>query len=1010
MQKSTNVKRVLTKIMKVSFTQLFLVFIWVGNSLAHDTHGQELLERTISLKLQDKEIQEVLIQLERTAEIKFIYSPKVIQSERKVSLIAQNERLSEVLSRFLNPLGITYKTFKNQIVLSYLAEVPEELPKPEPTVIVAPIEGKVKDRNGASMPGVSIQVKGTTRGTISDPEGNFKINADAGETLVFSFVGYQAKEVKIENVTQAINVSMSESSASINEVVVIGSRGVPRTDVERPVPVDVIGAKELQGTGQVELAQMVQFNSPSFNSAKTGINGVANYADPATLRGLSPDQMLVLVDGKRRHQFSGLNLNVTVGLGTVVTDMNSIPSLALERMEVLRDGAAAQYGSDAIAGIVNLALNKSVGKGTFKTQYGVTKMGDGATYLGAFNYGFRLGKEKSYLNLSLQYQHADATDRSDFYNPRPVTGGSYTGIYSNTQATDEAAREARKVWPTYGTFKVGQYGSNQTTAYQGFYNLGYPLANNWSLYSFGGVSLKEVKALGFFRVATPTNANSTPELFPDGYTPELPGKTRDLSTVVGLSRKLEGGWNIDLSTGYGYNNLDLWARNTTNPSMGAASPTDFYVGRSAFGQSTTELNLNRNYKGVAGTKSMNVAFGSQFRIDQFILEKGSAESYQVGSLATAKGKAPGSSGRPGIAPEDETNAKRTNFGIYADVESDITDRFLVAAALRYENYSDFGSNVSGKLATRFKLSESISLRGSINKGFRAPSLAQTYNSVTTSTVQAGAIIQTKQLPNNDPRLEKIGIEKPTAETSWNYNLGVTAKAGNKFLFTLDAYQIDIKDRIILAERMIVSQIAALKPLFTGISEIRFFTNHVNTTTKGIDFVTTFKHDFNRKNRFNASLALTFNQTKITGQRPTPELLQAGTANKILVIDTVSISLIETAQPRQKIHLNLGYQIGKFNFNWRTSYFGEVTAWEKPTGKPHITQTFGAKTLHDIAISFAPTSKLSFSVGSNNVTNVYPDRVALNFAGYSNGQIPYSRNVNQFGFNGAFYYLNGSLNF
>jgi len=454
----------------------------------------------------------------------------------------------------------------------------------------------------------------------------------------------------------------------------------------------------------------------------------------------------------------------------------------------------------------------------------------------------------------------------------------------------------------------------------------------------------------------------------------------------------------------------LWAKNTTNPSMGTASPTDFYVGRSAFGQSTTEANINRNFRGVAGTKSLNVALGVQFRIDQFILEKGSLESYQVGALATTKGKAPGSSGRPGIAPEDETNAKRTNLGIYADVESDITDRFLVAAALRYENYSDFGGNVSGKLAARLKLTESFSLRGSINKGFRAPSLAQTFNSVTTSTVQAGAIIQTKQLPNNDPRLEKIGIEKPTAETSWNYNLGVTAKAGDQFLFTLDAYQIDIKDRIILAERMIVSQIAALKPLFAGISEVRFFTNHVNTTTKGVDFVSTFKHSFNRNNRLNVSLALTVNQTKITGQRATPDLLQAGTANKILVIDTVSISLIETAQPRQKAHLNISYQMGKFNFNWRTSYFGAVTAWEKPTGKPHITQTFGAKTLHDIAITFAPSPKLNFSVGSNNFTNVYPDRVALNFAGYTNGQIPYSRNVNQFGFNGAFYYLNATLNF
>ena len=307
---------------------------------------------------------------------------------------------------------------------------------------------------------------------------------------------------------------------------------------------------------------------------------------------------------------------------------------------------------------------------------------------------------------------------------------------------------------------------------------------------------------------------------------------------------------------------------------------------------------------------------------------------------------------------------------------------------------------------RYKITNGLSVRASINRGFRAPSLAQTFNSVTTSTVQAGAIIQTKQLPNNNPNLAKIGIEQPTAETSLNYNLGVTAQAGADFLFTLDAYQIDIKDRIILSERMIVNNIAALKPLFPGISEIRFFTNHVSTTTKGIDFVTTYKHSFSSRSRLNVSLALTLNQTKVTGQRATPTLLQNGTTAKILVIDTVSIGLIETAQPRQKAHLNVGYQLGKISLNWRVSYFGGVTAWEKPLNRPHITQDFGAKTLHDVSISYAPSSKFTFTIGANNVTDVYPDRVALNFAGYSNGQIPYSRNVNQFGFNGAYYF--GSL--
>ena len=1015
MQKPLFNQAFLLKMMKISLTQCVFSLAFVLQILANDGKAQDLLEKNVSVNLQNVSMQDALSEIGKVADAKFFYSSKIIQSERKVSLQAQNLKFSEVLSRLFSPMNISYKVYGNQIVLNTLIEQTTAEKSPNPNsesvaiVVADPITGKVIAINGESLPGVSVVVKGTKRGVSTDPDGSFRINAEKSEILQFSLIGYKNQEITVGE-SNIINVTLEEATSQLTEVVVIGSRGQPRTDVERPVPVDVLNAKELQATGQVELGQMIQFTSPSFNSAKTGINGVANYADPATLRGLSPDQVLVLVDGKRRHQFSALNLNVTVGLGTVVTDMNSIPSLALDRVEILRDGAAAQYGSDAIAGIVNLALNKSVEKGIFKTQYGVTQKGDGGTYMGSLNYGFKLGKEKSYLNMTLHYQHAEGTDRSDFYNPRPVVAGAYTGIYSTTQATDEATRKTRGVWGDYGTFKVSRYGSNQNTAYQGFYNLGYPINDKWNLYSFGGVSTKYVLAYGFFRIANPSNANSTPELFPDGFTPELPGQTVDYSSIVGLNKKVIDGWNLDFSAGYGHNYLDLWANNTVNPSMGASSPTEFYVGRSAVGQTTVEANISKNYKGLLGIKAMNVAFGSQYRTEQFILGQGSKESYEVGPLALSKNKAPGSSGRPGIAPADETNAKRSNIGVYADVETDVTDKFLIAAALRYENYSDFGSNVSGKLAARLKLNESISIRGSINKGFRAPSLQQTYNSVTTSTVQAGAIIQTKQLPNADPRLAQLGIEQPKAENSLNYNIGVTAKAGDKFLFTLDAYQIDITDRIILSERMIVNSITSLKPLFPGISEIRFFTNHINTRTKGVDFVSTFNHKFNAKNKFTASIALTFNETKLTSQKATPSLLQAGTTAKILMIDTVSISLIETAQPRHKVLVSLGYQLNKLNFNVRGSYFGSVKAWEKPAGKPHITQTFGGKTLIDVAIVYAASPKFSISVGSNNVTNVYPDKVLTNFAGYTNGQIPYTRNANQFGFNGSFYYANVTLNF
>ena len=1008
------------KLMKMTLTQLSLAILLTTFVFGGNPKAQDILNKPVSIRLENAELRDALMQLERTAEVQFVYSSKAIQANRKVSIAANNKKLSDVLDATLKPLKIGYRVIGGQIMLNADTRMSETAPLSKneqlgqniKANLAQTITGVVKDEKGEPAPGVSVVIKGTTKGVQTDADGKFSIQAEVGNVLVFTSVGYVKQEVTVTKDMATLNISLKEDLGTLGEVTVVGSRGKARTDVDRPIPVDVLSAKDLQLTGQTELGQMAQFSSPSFNSAKYGINGVANYADPATLRGMSPDQILLLVNGKRRHQFSALNLNVTLGKGTVTTDMNSVPSLAIERLEILRDGAAAQYGSDAIAGIVNLGLNKSVGIGTFKTQFGQTKAGDGTQYMGSINYGFKLGKEGSFLNATLSYNHADGTQRSD-----PFTGRIYFAAGTNAAATlirEDSMRTARGKYPTSTSgkpFTVSTYGSNPLTAIQTFVNIGYPLSNGWSLYAFGGTSQKNVAAEGFFRNAIPSDANSNVAIYPDGYDPDLPGVSKDISAVVGLNRKLEKGWNMDFSTGFGHNYLDLWAKNTTNPSMGAASPTDFYVGRSGFGQSTTEANLSKSFD-VKGIKSLNFAVGSQYRIDFFKLTQGDANSYKEG---TVTGKASGSSGRPGIAPADEVDTKRSNIGLYADVESDITDKFLVMAALRFENYSDFGNNISGKLATRVKLTDNFSLRGSINKGFRAPSLQQIFNSVTTSTVQAGAIRQTKQLPSNDPRLKTLGIEDPKAETSWNYNLGVTAKAGEKLLFTLDAYQIDIKDRIIISEALTTAAVPAVKTALTGttIQEISFFTNHLSTKTTGIDFVTTFKHSFNDKNRFTASLALTANKTEISSVKATPSQLTAGATNPatILIIDTISRSLIETSQPRQKAILSLGYQMNKFNFTVRANHFGEVIAWEKAAAPiNHRSQTFSAKTIFDVVITYNVLKNLSVSLGANNLTDVYPDKVLSNYASYFTGQTPYTRNANQFGFNGAFYYLNATLNF
>ena len=997
---------------------VILLVLFNGISYGRNAFAQNVLDKEVTLTCQAQRLDAVLAQLETATGATFVFSPRLVGADRIVSVSAKQEKLAAVLTALLTPLRINYEPVGNQIVLKNRKTTQTDPYPNAETNTESPITGTVKTKTGELLAGVNILVKGTQRGAVTNAEGAFTINANVGDVLVVSFVGFTPLEVRLAD-TNPIAVALSEAADMLAEVAVVGSRaGTARTDVDRPVPVDILSAKELQSTGQTEVGQQVQFTSPSFNSTKNGINGIANYADPASLKGLSPDQMLVLVDGKRRHQFAAVQNNVTVGKGTVVTDLNTIPALALERVEILRDGAAAQYGSDAIAGIVNLALKKTIGKGSASLQYGGTSKGDGQGYTAGLNYGFGLGKKGGYLNLTGSYQDVKGTDRSDPYNPQPVVGGTYTGIYTNVAATDQALLKSRGYWGdgTYGSFSPTKYGSNAMKSGQVFYNVGLPLGGGWSLYSFGGYSSKQVFAQAFIRTALATSATSNPDLYPDGYVPQLPGTSVDYSTLVGIKRALPGGWSVDFSTGYGKNYLDQNAKNSSNASMGADSPRDFYAGRIGFGQSLTEANFSKAFPKFAGTQSFNFAFGGQYRVDNFQLSAGDPAAYFTGPLSATKNKTPGSQGRVGIDAADVTNKSRSNLGLYVDVESDITSRLLLAAALRYENYSDFGSNVSGKLASRLKLSDQFSVRGSINKGFRAPLLQQIANAATTSTVQSGVITSTKQLPSDDPRLAKVGIAAPKPETSWNYNLGVTAQAGPNFLFTLDAYQIDIADRIIITENLAVANVAALKPLFTGFREITFFTNQINTKTKGIDLVVSYRNQFNSRNRLNASLALTVNETRITSAKGAPAALQQDTKLAVILIDTISRGLIETSQPHTKVLGSVAYQMGKVNVTLRGTYFGEVTAWEKlarpnpGTSNLHQSQTFSGKTVFDLSVGYAFTKLLTLTVGGNNITNVYPDKVYSNYASYTNGQVPYTRNANQFGFNGSYYYSTLQVNF
>ena len=911
----------------------------------------------------------------------------------------------------------------------------------------AQVKGMILDQEtNEPLIGASVAVKGKSAGTVTDIDGSFNVIADNGDVLIISYTGYTTIEVMVDG--RASYELFLSSGIELKSIVIVGSRGKPRTDVDRPVPVDVVNAKELISTGQTDLGQMVQFSSPSFNSAKYGVNGTTNYADPASLRGMGPDQSLVLVNGKRRHQFSTLNLNVAPGLGNVVTDLNSLPSGAVKRMEVLRDGAAAQYGSDAIAGIINLALKDQDDGGTFTSTFGGhistpdddasgdREFRDGLTFKNSLNYGFNLGKEGSYFNFTLEHFKFAGTNRSDYY-----TGSIYPSVPEDQpRDTDgniiptedypyltETPRTDRGVYPT-DPFVVGNYGSNENETKQLFVNMKYPIGNNGlSIYAFGGYSDKDIIAYGFFR--NPGRySRAVLTVFPDGYVPLLPGESEDYSVAVGLNRTVADSWNFDLSYTLGHNDLELWNRNSTNPSLGSATPTSFYVGQYWFEQSIINADISKNLGPVGGLAGLNLAFGAQYRTDRYQQFLGSLESYEVGPLAT-QGKDVGSSARPGI--QDENDVDRSNVGVYADIEADITDQLLFTAAARYENYSDFGGNLSGKVATRYKLSDNFAIRGSYNRGFRAPSVAQLGTVNNTSTVQNGQIVITRQVPAADERLAKLGIEDPKAEISNNYNVGLTAKfADGDFLVTIDAYQIDIDERIVISERLNTADYPAVAALFPDEKEIRFFTNHVSTQTRGLDIVLAYKKAFRENNSLNISLAATFNETEVVDQKDTPAEILAGAEDDkqgLKLLGATATELIEVAVPRQKLLLSAIYRTGKFGITGRATRFGEVKAFSRGLSAEdsnvecdengRCVQTFEAKIVTDLSLSYSFSDTFTLTAGSNNIFDIYPDKynnTANGFAGqassYASGQIPYSRNSNQFGFNGRYLYLTGTISF
>jgi iron complex outermembrane recepter protein len=879
------------------------------------------------------------------------------------------------------------------------------------------ITGTIKDEKGEAVIGASVIVKGSKTGSTTDIEGKFSLNADKGSTLLISSVGFENQEIVIDDKTN-LTITLKNSSFSLSEVAVVGTRSsVARTKTETPAPVDVINAKDLVQTGQNDVTQMINYTAPSFNSARQTISNGTDHIDPATLRGLGPDQVLVLVNGKRLHSTALVNVNSTVGRGSVGTDLNSIPVGAIERIEVLRDGAAAQYGSDAIAGVINVVLKKNTGKLTFNNQIGQTKAGDGQSYLGNLNYGFNLGEKGGFLNLTLGFNHRNPTNRTGNYSntvylaPLPQTrfeGFPFSVPLTAAEITRQNNDNTQVAQNNFdrGGMKVG---NSRSQNYSIFANMAIPLQKDWEIYANGGYNQRYGKAAGFYRYPNASRTNNL-TIYPNGYLPLILTDIKDNEISAGIRKVSKTGWNIDFSNTYGGNSIDFNVENSLNASMGNSSPKDFYCGQLAFRQNTLNANFSKGFQNLGFTKFFNMAYGAEFRIDDYQITQGEEASwkdYNAPNTPAAQIKAAGVQVFGGFRPTNEVNQKRTNLGIYADFESDLTDKLLVGTALRYENYSDFGGNLSGKLVARYKFADFFSLRGGINKGFRAPSLHQKYYSaVATQFITVNGVNQQREVTtvrNDDPITAKLGIPELKPETSWSYSLGITSNIKNKVLLTIDAYQIEIKDRVVISGRF-SNTIKELVTYFEGtnITEAQFFTNAIDTKTQGLDAILTFKQALNAKQNLTVNVAANFNKTLIVGDVRTPTQLQ-GLGETLL--NREERGRIEVNQPRNKFIFSANYQISKLTLKAQTTRFGEISTIA-PVDKTQD-QTFAAKWITDLSASFQLAKFVSLNVGANNVFDIYPDKV-FDPRLTNDGTVVYSRFATQFGFNGAYYFV--GLNF
>ncbi|WP_133000608.1 TonB-dependent receptor plug domain-containing protein [Luteimonas arsenica] len=765
-----------------------------------------------------------------------------------------------------------------------------------------------------------------------------------------------------------VHAQDNRPATSLDNVIVTGTRVSDRTVAESQSPIDIITSEALQATGTTELATALARALPSLNFPRPALTDGTSAIRPAQLRGLAPDQVLVLVNGKRRHTSSLLNLNGTIGRGSAPVDLNTIPLSAIERVEVLRDGASAQYGSDAIAGVVNVVLKGAPGTGSVSLRHGQYSAGDGAQTQLAGDTGLSLGGDRGFLHLSGQIDRQDRTNRA-----RPFAG---------TPAATQ---------PELGQ-KAFVIGDPEVDAAAASFHAGFDISDTLSLYAFGSISNRDITSFAFFRApGNPTQ--NIPSIYPDGFLPEINNVSRDRAIVAGLKGSLGEAWDWDLSFNHGYNNLEFFTRNTLNASIGADSPTSFYDGALETTQNIANFDVSRQLD-IGLAYPATLALGVEFRNEKWNQSPGEWGSYAQPDLS----RPGGAQGFGGFAPEVSGAYSRDSHAVYAGLEADITEKFSAGIAGRYEDYDDFGSQASGKLSARYAFTDAVALRGTVSSGFRAPSLAQQYFQ-TISTIYLAGIpepFEIRTFPASSAVAQAFGAEPLQPEESLSYSLGLVLQPADRLYVTIDAYHIEVDDRIALSSNLTGDAVRALlesRGIF-GVNGGRYFTNAIDTRTRGIDVVANYGLDIGG-GTLDLTAGWNWTDTEITRIAPNPEELEQAGLN-LERIDRTEIGRIEDGFPNTKLLLSGTWSLDAWDFSLAATRYGSVTT--RPANAAND-QTYGAKWLLDASAAYK-LDNWTFTLGADNLLNEYPDENS--FANSTNGQFPYS-NLSPFGFNGAFVY-------